>query len=674
MRHRPMVLRLLAALVIAFGLIGSVVSPTLAQDDATPTPEDSSAVPENEVVPAGVGTGSLLLLYYLCDGGEGFLFDASADPGNGNPNPPVDDCAPSSLVDGTDATFLVYEFGDLNSTPRELTTVDGVIMDDTLPTTDGTPHKITQKLPEESEETPIEADFEIVQDTITGVNAIQFRTGSIELHKYLCAGNADESFIQALNPGEELNEEPYVDCSPATHDFTVQPYDDPENFATIALTTEGGVASNDEVPTTSLQFSPHKITEDGTELVAIFDVEPGETTILVAVNYAEAMGELEINKLACIGDESTQFYIDEDAPQSDDPDCSVADADFSIYPFGDTEGDAITVSTSGGTANVSELPITDDSDPHLLVEDGTGAEVEFVIAEASTTVINVVNFEPPAAEDGTVEIEKLDCSGLLEPVIEVGEPGDDAAGIPGNCSGGTASFIIYPFSDDEAEPIQLTVEGFESLQLPPTEGTQHKLIEVDGSGVPVATAFFDVESGNFTPIQVQNPTYGSVTIYSYECEGDQDSWFEVFDPGQSPDLPTDCSLVDRNFEISVFQGLGSEVFSTGSDGIATVVGVPATASVGHAIEKNSGVQSAVFHVDADETTFIVSYVLEPDDDNGTGGVIDDDDDSENVDDLPDTGTGQTGQVAQTGSAALLYGLLSVITMVGLAALARRRIV
>src|SRR5215211_1465250 len=276
MRHRPIVLRLLAALVLAFGLLGSIAAPALAQDEATPTPEQSEASPEGQVLQAGVEAGTLLLNYYLCDGDAGFLFQV-ANPGEVGPATPVDDCALASATDATDTTFLVYEFGDLTSTPRELTTVDGVIQDDTLPVTDGTLHKITQKLPDGSGETPIEADFAILAQTVTAVNAVQFRVGTVELHKYQCTGDPAESFIQALDPGDELNEEPYVDCSPATHDFTIQPFDDANNFDQIALTTEGGVASDENVPTTSPDSSQHKITEDGTELAAAFDVEAGQT-------------------------------------------------------------------------------------------------------------------------------------------------------------------------------------------------------------------------------------------------------------------------------------------------------------------------------------------------------------------------------------------------------------
>jgi hypothetical protein len=73
----------------------------------------------------------------------------------------------------------------------------------------------------------------------------------------------------------------------------------------------------------------------------------------------------------------------------------------------------------------------------------------------------------------------------------------------------------------------------------------------------------------------------------------------------------------------------------------------------------------VFHVDPNETTFIVSYFQEEDD---TGGVIDDDD-SENVEDLPDTGI---GPASQGDAGMILYGLLSVAAVAGFAVTIRRR--
>jgi hypothetical protein len=463
-----------------------------------------------------------------------------------------------------------------------------------------------------------------------------------------------------------FDDTPYAECALGSQGFTVTPFGDDATYGTTEYPTVDGEGTANDIPATSVDSGKHTLAQIDSDLSVEFEIAAGETTVVYAVNYvaeAEPTGDLTVFKLTCVGEGETEFYVDDEAGLDSDAECVATVAAFSIYLFGDDEAEPISFETGeDGFKDIPGLPVT-DSEPHLLVEDATGAEVTFNVVEETTTVINVVNFEPPAPEDGTVEIEKLDCTGLLEPVIEVGEPGDDAAGVPDNCFGGTASFLIYPFSDKETEPIELTVESFDSVQLPPTDGTPHELVEVDGSGNPVATAYFDVESDNFTPVQVQNPTYGNVTIYGYLCEGEYDSWFEVYAPGESPDLPTDCDPLDLDVDIDLFQISTSETIGTGPDGVATVAGVPTTDAVGHQILLTGGVANAIFDVAPDETTYIVAYVLEPDDDD------DYTDDSETVDDLPDTGT---GPATQTGSAALLYGLLSVVTVIGLAALARRR--
>ncbi|MCC6792843.1 MAG: hypothetical protein IT336_14225 [Thermomicrobiales bacterium] len=700
MGHRPPILRLLAAFILALGLLGSIVTPSLAQDDGTPVAEEpvteevtqtetDEPVDETEpaaeeeqveeiVEPTAEGLGTLLLLYYLCDGGAGFEFTVGL-PSEGNPNPIVEDCAIASAADGTDRTFYVYPFGDTTATPLELTTVDGVIMDETLPVTDGTPHKITNKpieQPEaveeveeaaEEEEPPVEADFEIVEETITGINASQFQTGSVEIHKFRCQGDPDESLFNVLNPGETFDPAPYEGCAADDRSFTITPFDDEETFGTIPVTTVDGLATIDEIASTSLASGPHKIAEDGTELVGVFDVEPNTNTVVIAVNYEEAVGSLVLTKFTCTGDSDTQWFVNELAENQEEieTECALADESFSIYLFGDMESDPITTNTGEtGTVEVDALPATGDGETHVIVEDATGSETTFEVIQDLPTIVTVINYEPEVADEGTLELETLACSGIAVTQILVGNPGDDAANIPGNCTGDFARFIIYPFGDQSAEPIQIDVTEFESIDLPATNGTPHLIIEVDGAGVPVADATFEIEGDNFTPIQVRNPTYGSITIYSFMCEGTPNSTFDVYDPGQSVTLPADCDFLERDFTITLFGSGTSRTVSTGGDGIVGLSGIPATNNIPHTISKSSGV-SASFDVDRGRDTVIVSISWQED-----GGVIDDDDDSENVDEVADTGVGP--MMPAGGNSALLFGLLSLATLVGAAAATRKR--
>lgn len=704
MRHRPPILRLLAALVLALGLLGSFVTPSLAQDDGTPVAEeptteevtsadtDEPAETEppaeestDEVQAADDPVGTLVLHYYLCvgDGGTGLDFTAGT-PGGGEPTQPDDDCALASSLDGTDWTFYVYLFGDTTTVPIEVTTLDGVGTNETLPVTGGIPHLITDKpieepevieSGEEAEEPAVEATFAIAEGATTDIDAIQYQTGSVEIYKFLCEGDPAESLINVLDPGVELDPTQYEDCTPDDRSFTITPFDDEATYGTIPVTTEDGTKKIEEIATTDLESGPkHKITEDGTDLVEYFDVEPNETTVIVAVNnYEQATGDLLLAKVTCPGDNETVWYINEVPPVEADLDseCASADETFSIYLFGDKESTAIPVNTGEeGIIEVNDLPVTTDADPHIIVEDSTGSEKAFDILEDEVTLVTAINYEPVPVEDGTVEIEKLACSGIDEAVILVGDPGDDAANIPDNCSGDSAFFLIYPYGDEENEPIQLDVDEFDSVELPATEGTPHLLMELDGAGVPVASEYFEIQGGNFTPIQVRNPTYGSITIYSFICEGTEDSTFDVFNPGEAVTLPSDCEYLERNFDITVFgedssQAGSTTTVATGTDGIAGLSGIPATNNVGHVISKTSGV-SAVFSVEQGLDTVIISISWQAD-----GGVVDDTEDSENVGEIADTGTGPL--MRTENGTALLFGFMSIASVVGLAAIARRRV-
>ena len=679
MHRSPFLLRLSLAFVMALGLLGALVLPSFAQD-ATPTVEPEPTV-EPTIEAEGGAEGSLLFLYYLCDGENGdieFAFTVN-EPGTDSPQTPVEDCELATAE--TDSTFLIYPFGDLNGTPLEITTVNGAIMV-TLPITDGTPHLISQKIPELTQEEidagvvpiePITDEFSINEGIVTGVNAIQFRVGTVELHKFRCEGDPSESKFDIANPGDEVDLTAYESCVPDERDFTITPFPNEVDFDLLTATTTDGSVTIENVPTTSIFSGRHHIAEDGAEIEGDFDVEPDKTTIIVAVNYTAPLGSLSVTKIVCIGTGDTEFYIDEDAPQAGDSDCSPAEADFSIYPFSDTNAEPITFSTdSNGEAEIENLPITEDSDSHLLVEDATGAEQAFDIVKDTVTTINVVNFAPPAPGDGTLDIEKLDCAGIAETSVTTGNPGDGAPNTPQNCGSGFASFLIYAFSDESGSPISIDVDGFNSIDLPPTDGSPHLIIEVDGNGNEIASANFEIQSDTTTPIQFLNPTYGRVQIWSYLCDGDQSSYFQVFSPGASATLPSDCTAINRLFYITIFgensNGSGDTVsVSTVSQNSVVFSGIPATGAFSHTIQPSTGSASGSFDVNEGQTTAIIYYTFAS---QTTDDTTDDTADSESTTDLADTGVGIAS--GQDGSMAFLYAILGLGSIIGASSLLRRR--
>src|SRR3954454_23807448 len=105
MHHRPMFARLLAALLLALGLFGTIVVPSRAQDAPVTTPDDPDATVNAQSV---ASTGTLHLNYYLCDGGASFAFSVG-EPDAGTPNPVDVSCA---IPSDQEATFLIYLLGD----------------------------------------------------------------------------------------------------------------------------------------------------------------------------------------------------------------------------------------------------------------------------------------------------------------------------------------------------------------------------------------------------------------------------------------------------------------------------------------------------------------------------------------------------------------------------------
>lgn len=668
MHQRPLLLRLFAAFVLAFALVGAWAPAAFAQDG---TPEAVDPTPE-PVVDDVTPEGSLMVFYYLCDAGEGFEWGVLG-PNEGQPNVILETCG----NDGTqEATFLIYPFGDMLGTPIEVTTVGGLITMLPLPVSGDTPHVISQKLPEDSLETPVTAQFDIAEDAITMVNAQEFQTGSVELYSYVCDGDPADSFLNVLNPGDALDPAPYENCTPDVLSFTITPFGEPDIFEPRFVTTFDGHATVEDVPTTFISlFAPHEIVEDGTDLEQTFEVAANETTIVVAVTYTEANGTLELTKYFCEGDQETEIIVNEpEQAFRAAGNCVGGEADFSIYPFGDKGADPVAVTTDENGFAQLTLPATEADGAHIIVEDATQAEAEFNIIKGETTTIDVYNYEAPDPEPttGWVEIENLTCAGLTEPVVFVGDPDGSAFDVPESCVSNTSDFLIYPFGDLNETPIEVTVEGFDSVELPTTDGGSHLLIVLDGEGAEVGNGDFEIEDGLFTPIQVQFPGYGSVKLYSFLCLSDyEDSYFEVYAPGEPADLPLDCDTFDRSFQIIPF-GSGDPIdVNPGPDGEIVVEGIPATDGQPHIISKNDGDVQAQFDVSIDTLTNVVSIVWEidedvDDNDDDTGG--DDTGDSEDAEELPDTGLGAPGS---DNTALLLFGLMSIGSVVGLAALRRR---
>lgn len=141
------------------------------------------------------------------------------------------------------------------------------------------------------------------------------------------------------------------------------------------------------------------------------------------------------------------------------------------------------------------FPITEDSDSHLLVEDATGAEQAFEIVKDTVTTMDVC---VDSSRRRLVMAHSISRNSTAQESpkpggVTTGNPGDGAANTPQYCGSGFASFLIYAFSDESGIPISIDVDGFNSIDLPPTDGSPHLILEVDGNGNEIASANFNIE-------------------------------------------------------------------------------------------------------------------------------------------------------------------------------------
>jgi hypothetical protein len=68
-------------------------------------------------------------------------------------------------------------------------------------------------------------------------------------------------------------------------------------------------------------------------------------------------------------------------------------AEFALYPYGDLDTEPIRFETEQQIpVLLPAVPITtDEAEPHVIIEEGTGLEVRFEVATGAVTVIEMTN-------------------------------------------------------------------------------------------------------------------------------------------------------------------------------------------------------------------------------------------------------------------------------------------
>jgi hypothetical protein len=363
------------------------------------------------------------------------------------------------------------------------------------------------------------------------------------------------------------------------------------------------------------------------------------------------------------------FYFDLDsiaaASAESALECEPGAADFWIEPLDDGEGFATSTSTDGSVV-ISSLPPGD----YLIRETYPLASADFpfeVLANGVTTVAVQNFYTLDEAGTGNLEIQKLFCpSDSTWTEFLVGNVSTAWVG----CQPGPATFWVFPYFSGAPIEVPTDANGYALLGDVP-EGTHFIVEAVSGEGTA-----FTIVAGETTSITVKNyfesDQVGELEVRKLFCVGDKTrTGIYVGEPGgwpATPDWVEHCWPGNARFQVWPYGDKAAAIdFSTGNDGIATLVLPVTTAQTGpHVIVELSSGASAEFDVLAGKTTVIkvvntgTHEKPDGDDQKPPAGPADE---GVKVEQLPSTGIrtteGATSPLALLGGMAVVLALAAV---------------
>jgi hypothetical protein len=268
----------------------------------------------------------------------------------------------------------------------------------------GPDYVLTEVTPDQNDVNPATDAFPVETDESITLNVVDYVavTGDILVSKLVCAGLLDTTIEVArfgVPEGEELGE---LGCVHEAASFAIFPNGDRQAEPIEFDIEEDGIAYLSDIPVTTDETGPHLLVELGTGTEEIFTVGPGELTVIKVVNAAAPpVGSVLVAKQLCADVTETDVEIlgpvtdDASAVPAPDARCDFSAAGFALYPYGDLDVEPIRFETEQDSpVLLPAVPITtDETEPHELIEEGTGLEVRFEVADGTVTVIEVTNPE-----------------------------------------------------------------------------------------------------------------------------------------------------------------------------------------------------------------------------------------------------------------------------------------
>jgi hypothetical protein len=266
----------------------------------------------------------------------------------------------------------------------------------------GPDYVLTEVTPDQNDVNPATDPFAVETDETVALNVVDYVpfTGDILVTKLVCAellGTTIEVARFGVPEGEELGE---LGCVHEAANFVIYPYGDRQGEPIEFETDEAGITYLSDIPVTSDETGPHLLVELGSGAEEIFTVGPGELTVIEVVNAAvPPVGSVLVAKQTCADATETDVEItgpvtsDASAIPAPDAGCDFAAAEFALYAYGDLDVEPIRFATEQESpVLLPAIPITtDETQPHVLIEEVTGLEIRFEVAVGAVTVIEVTN-------------------------------------------------------------------------------------------------------------------------------------------------------------------------------------------------------------------------------------------------------------------------------------------
>jgi hypothetical protein len=394
--------------------------------------------------------------------------------------------------------------------------------------------------------------------------AVYQATGTVTVSKYVCAG------LDTVVWGGA----PDGNCVAGSAGFVFYLIGDGTD-ASWSLDVNG-------TGTITLPAGSYEVWENGNWTQGTVTVTAGANTALTVLNPGAPLpppepetGFVTVEKFFCPGVTAVSYD-----PGLVDQSCTVGDATFAFYLYGDGADDFWPLSVGADGVGTIELAVG----TYQVVEQGTFTSVDVVVTTGATSFLTVVNpggaVPEPEPVFGFVDAFKLYC-----PDVDAAFFAGDDDEIPEECVTGPATFTFYLVGDGTGDFWQLDVweDGAGFIDLVP--GTYE--VYEEGTGI-MTTIEVVANEGTFitavNPGDPPAPRDGTVNLSKFYCSNIEEvifssNAFEVTFAASLPTFEPACEPGEATFTFYLVGDGTADYEQITVDGTGSIVLPPGTYEV-----------------------------------------------------------------------------------------------